>query len=274
MSQIQLTFTPSESKRLIAKAIAQLDEVKEAYENNTILIALGTTTGVVAEELLGENINRESFAAGIILKKGTCVVPSEDRSGNIIIKKGEVVDVDTSEVIEDFSSSDMIIKGANAIDSEGTAGILLGSETGGTLTKVVAPAVARGAKIIIPVGLEKLIPGKIGDLRNFTGIDKVESSVGVPVGIGSMHGKIITEIEALEELANVKAIPIAKGGVSGGEGSTVIVVDGPEGEIDKIKKIADGVKGEESILFETYCKSCIRESCPYSGKNSPLERII
>lgn len=274
MSQVQLTFTPPESKRLIAKGVASLDEVQEAYKNHTVIIALGTTTGRVAEELLDEEINRDGFAAGIILPKGNCIVPREDRTSRIIIQKGKVVDVKAKEVLKDLSSKDAIIKGANAIDSKGTAGVLLGSPTGGTLTSVVAPAISRGTKVIIPVGLEKLVPGKIEELCNVTGINQPQSSIGVPVGLGVLHGETITEVEAIQTLAKVKATPLAKGGVSGGEGSTVLVVEGPDEEIEKIKKIADEVKGEESLSFETDCEVCDRETCPYAGEKSPLKRII
>ncbi|MBS3815789.1 MAG: hypothetical protein KGY45_04425, partial [Hadesarchaea archaeon] len=215
MSQIQLTFTPPESKRLIAKAIASLDEVQETFKKHMIMIALGTTTGRVAEELLDEEINREGFAAGIILPKGTCVLPREKRTSRIIIKEGEVIDIETSEMLEELSANDMIIKGANAIDPFGTAGVLLASRTGGTLGKIMGPAFSRGVNIVIPVSLEKLVLEPIDELSRITGVDKTQSSVGVPAGLGVLPGETITEIDAIRILSGAEASPIAKGGVSG-----------------------------------------------------------
>ena len=47
-------LTPAESKRLIAKAVVRLPEVRHAWENGRIIIGNGTTTGFVAAELLGQ----------------------------------------------------------------------------------------------------------------------------------------------------------------------------------------------------------------------------
>jgi hypothetical protein len=44
----------SESKRLIAKAVANMNEVKRARENSKILIGHGSTDVYVAEEILGK----------------------------------------------------------------------------------------------------------------------------------------------------------------------------------------------------------------------------
>ncbi|MBS3815796.1 MAG: hypothetical protein KGY45_04460, partial [Hadesarchaea archaeon] len=101
-----------------------------------------------------------------------------------------------------------------------------------------------------------------------------ESSVGVPAGLGVLPGETITEIDAIRILSGAEASPIAKGGVSGGEGSIVLVSEGTDEEIDQIKRIANEVKGEEPLSFETDCETCDRPTCPYSGENSPIERIM
>ena len=48
----QLTLTPSEGKRLIAKAISCLEQVQQAYKDGIVIIATSTTTAFVAEEVL------------------------------------------------------------------------------------------------------------------------------------------------------------------------------------------------------------------------------
>ena len=46
-------FTPPESKRLIGKAVAALEEVKKAKKKARLLIGHGSTNVYVAEEVLG-----------------------------------------------------------------------------------------------------------------------------------------------------------------------------------------------------------------------------
>ena len=89
---VQITFTPAESKRLIAKAVVKLGDVKKAFKNGIIVIGVGTTNAYVAEQLLGRNIERERFVAGVVLPKGTYVLPSEKRLKEIIIRKGKIID--------------------------------------------------------------------------------------------------------------------------------------------------------------------------------------
>ena len=89
MPQIQVTLTPAESKRLIAMGVAALPEVRKALRGGIVIVALGTTNVRVAEELLGRKIDRERFAAGVILPKGTCGVPVEKRLHEIVIHRGK-----------------------------------------------------------------------------------------------------------------------------------------------------------------------------------------
>jgi hypothetical protein len=54
--QALFTLTPSESKRLIAKAVAALPEVQEAREHGYLVIGRGSTNAYLIEELLGAPI--------------------------------------------------------------------------------------------------------------------------------------------------------------------------------------------------------------------------
>lgn len=51
-------LTPAESKRLITQAIAAMEEVKRAKQNDKILIGHGSTNVFEAEEIVG----KEQFA--------------------------------------------------------------------------------------------------------------------------------------------------------------------------------------------------------------------
>ena len=62
--QAQIVLTVSESKRLIAKAVAQTPIVKKALKDGMVIITKGTTTTYVAEELLGRKIEHGAFIYG------------------------------------------------------------------------------------------------------------------------------------------------------------------------------------------------------------------
>lgn len=46
-------LVPSESRRLIAKGVAAMKEIKDAEEKGYTIICGGTTNGYVAQEILG-----------------------------------------------------------------------------------------------------------------------------------------------------------------------------------------------------------------------------
>ena len=50
------TITPSESRRLIAKGVAQMEEVRNALERAYVVIVGGTSNGFIAQEIAGLDI--------------------------------------------------------------------------------------------------------------------------------------------------------------------------------------------------------------------------
>ena len=261
MPQIQVTLTPAESKRLIAKAVAALPEVKRALRRGTIITGLGTTNARIAEELLGRKIEREKFAAGVVLPKGTCVVPCEQRMGEIIIRRGKPIKTKSDDVLPELTADDVFIKGANALDASGTAGVFLASRRGGTVGRSLGTVVARGVNLIIPVGLEKFIPGSIQGVSKNAGIFRASYATGCPLGIMPIVGKIVTELEAFEILTGGEAIPMGKGGISGAEGSITLLVRGTPKQLGKARRLVNGIKGEPGTKVETECKTCNQQGC-------------
>jgi len=266
MPNIQVTLTPAESKRLIAKAVAALPEVKRALRQGTIVIGLGTTNARVAEELLGKKIESEKFVAGVVLPKGTCVVPHERRIGNIIIRGGKLIKSKLDDILLELTAGDVFIKGANALDASGTAGVLLASRRGGTLGRSLGTIMARGVTFIIPVGLEKFIPGSIQRVSRTTGIFRVSYATGYPSGIMPIAGKVITELEAFEILTGAGAIAMGKGGISGAEGSVTLLVQGTQKQLSKARKLVNGIKGEPGTKVETNCRTCKLPDCWYRAR--------
>lgn len=207
--KVQVSLTPNESKRLIAKAVKGHEKVRNALKKGIIAIAMGSTNAFVLEEILGKKIEKERYIAGIIDKSGACVVPAEKRLREIVIENGEVVDGRIDKIVKRMDAKDVFIKGANALDADGVVGVMMASEVGGTIAKVLGVIKARGINLIIPVGLEKFIPSSVNEISNKIGIYEIDDSIGIPVGMMPFTGEIITEIEAFNILANTEAVVIA-----------------------------------------------------------------
>ena len=47
------TLIPAESRRLIAKAVCEMDEIKSAMEKAYVILNGGTSNGYIAQELFG-----------------------------------------------------------------------------------------------------------------------------------------------------------------------------------------------------------------------------
>lgn len=265
MKRALVTLTVSESKRLIARSVVSLPEIQKAREKGYIIVAGGTTNGYVVEELIGEKIAKEKYTAGIICGGRACITPEETRIAPVVLKDGKMVTEDWTEAVNRFGRDDVFIKGASAIDFDGVAGVLMASPAGGTIGKALPIVSARGSHLIIPVGLEKLIPS-VPEAANLMGIDVLEQGIGKKVGLMCVdYGELITEIEALEILAGVDVIPAAAGGVGGTEGGQTLILIGDDEELEDALEIVKGIKGEPPLLDN-------KAACPCSSPcMQPLE---
>jgi hypothetical protein len=254
----QITLTPAESKRFIAKALLNHPRIKRALSSGVIVINLGSTNAFVAEELLKKEISKERFVAGMIDGKGACVVPRNERLASIVIREGKVSDEDPEKVTMTMGPDDVFVKGANAVDRNWKAWVMLASETGGTIGHVIGTLMARGVPILIPVGLEKFIPDSLDDVATKTGIYQVDYSTGSPVGIIPLHGEVVTEKEAFKLVGDVNVYVIGAGGIGGGEGSYTFMIEGDEGVVKNIFDRVKEIKGEKNIgSIRGTCSSCI-----------------
>jgi len=260
MPQVQVTLTPSESKRLIAKGVARLPEVRRALKRGTVLVCLGTTNGYVAEEL-GIRVDKNRFAAGVVLPKGTCSLSMNTGTKEIVLRKGKQTEERLADVVDELGPEDVIIKGANALDSSWTAGVFLASEDGGTVGRFFGAAVSRGVSLVIPVGLEKFIPGSIWEVSRRTGTRKFSHATGLPVGLSLLRGRVVTEIEAIKLLTGARAEAMGAGGVSGAEGSVTLLVSGSDQQAKALKRLLGEIKGERPLNVKTECKTCGFKGC-------------
>src|SRR4030043_1638189 len=69
----QIVLPPTESKKLIAKAILQMKEVAAALQEGLVVMHPSTSTYFIFVELAGHKPDMEVWLSGAIVKKGLCV---------------------------------------------------------------------------------------------------------------------------------------------------------------------------------------------------------
>ena len=243
--KMTVTLTVAEGKRLIAKGVAAHPAVKKALKEGIVAIAKGTTNAYVAEEILGEKIPRRDYVLGRTVPKKT--KPDPPLTGNcpdVVLENGKRLEgAAVTEIIGRMKAGDVLIKGANAINYErGQAAVLVGHPTGGTLGATMGTAISKKLEIIVPVGLEKHIPGNLNTIAaHIASQDELKGSVP---SLWVIPGGIFTELEALETLAQVEAIPVGAGGVAGAEGAIWLLVHGKGQALEKVERIVAEVQGE------------------------------
>ncbi len=242
-----LVLTPSESKRIIARAVARMPILETALEAGRVVIGHGTTNACVVEEVLGHATPRWRYAAGIIADGRLGVTDDATRLPPIALKAGTPFDGDWVELLREFGRGDVFIKGGNALDPDGNVGVLLGSDVGGTVGQMLGIVAARGAHLVAPIGLEKLVPDVIESARH-CGIATSGYADGLPVGMAVLtNAQVVSELEAFEMLCGVQAWHIASGGVGGSEGAVTLAVEGPARAVKEACELAESVAGEPAV---------------------------
>ncbi|MCL5934962.1 MAG: hypothetical protein M1543_00430 [Firmicutes bacterium] len=265
MSDMVCTLTPSESKRLLAKAVARLHQVQRAKESGKLFIGNGSTNSFVAEELFGFNMEKKLFPCGVVTGGVTCRTPASRLAPLYYVCGREVIPPDNVAMydfmrsfVEGMRPGDIFIKGANAVDKDRNIGILLAHNQAGTIGVALPVLSAQGVQIVAPVGLEKLVVSVIESGRSLPGIHKNKYSFGHGVGyIVITNALVITEIEALKILTGVETTHLGSGGIGGSEGSVILLVRGSDQEIEDTYKLIKGIKGGKKFGGWKYkCNEC------------------
>ncbi len=242
-----VVLEPSESKRLIARAVAGLPEVKSAYAKGRLAVTGGSTNSFVLEELTGEKVAPYAYSIGMVADGLLTTSANEDRVPSRLFLKGEVVEMDARDFYKTLERGDVVIKGANAVDESGNAGVLVGNETGGTIGALIGIACVRGIPLIVPVGLEKLVPS-VSQAATGWGQLTLDYAMGLPCWLTPVTtGLVVTEIQALGLLAGVKARLVAAGGIGGSEGAVVLLMEGREENLNEAIEVVRMVKGEPKV---------------------------
>jgi hypothetical protein len=243
-----VVLTSSESKRLIAKGVAALPEVRQALQEGFVIIGRGTTNAFVVEELTGEKIEHKShFAAGFIADGELSATISSKLMPVVVFRKGERVSLTPPEALLEFGEKDVSIKGASAIDADGNAAVLAAGPESGTIGGILPTVLARRSYLISPVGMEKLVPS-VAQACQVMGIFHFKYSTGLPVALVPMPSALaVTEVQAFEVLTGVKTVAVAGGGIAGSEGATVLSLRGEAGQIEEAMALVKAIKGEPPV---------------------------
>jgi hypothetical protein len=281
----QVVLTTAESKKLIAKAVARLEFVEQAAKNGIVALHPSSSTYFIVEEITGSKPKTNYWVCGVVTPRGMCVemamvlgsglTPKEestnpgDLQGTWVIEKGQFGGQEKlSSLLYRMTSSDVYVKGVNALDREGNVGILFGLE--GSMGYIQAARKKRNFTIIYPAGLEKLIPLSVKDAAREAKLTRYESGMGMPVGLFPCPaGVIVTEVHAIEILSGATAIPIASGGLGGAEGAITLVLKGKTDEVKKALSFIEQSKGAKlPDLRLCNCDDCPVPNCkfPMAGK--------
>ena len=254
-------LTPWESKRLIGRAVAALPEVRHAREHAQIVIGHGSTNVFVAEEILAQRLEtRDRYVSGQVINGTLCQTEPSEKPYLIRLVNGKPVPpVPTmEETFAGWGTESLFIKGANAVDSEGNVGIFNAHPGAGTVGFAIGWICGTGIPMIVPVGLEKLVPS-VRDACQQLGHAKVDYFYGTKIGMTPvMNAKVVTEIQAFDILFGLNAVHVGSGGVTGSEGTVVIAVNGEEETVRAaIDLIENHIKGEQPLeLKKRWCADC------------------
>lgn len=254
-------FTPWESKRLIGRAVAAMPEVQYALEHAQIVVAHGSTNVYVAEELMGRRDDiRDRYVSGQVINGTLCQTEPSEKPAILRLVKGESVPpVPTmEETLAGWDDRSLFIKGANAVDPEFNAGVFNAHPAAGTIGFAYGAICGTGIPLIVPVGLEKLVPSVRAASREL-GHARADYFYGAKIGmLPIMNATVVTEIQAFDILFGLKAVHVGSGGVSGSEGTVVVSVSGDEAAVRAaIAMVEDGIKGEPPLkLKKRRCETC------------------
>ena len=248
----QYPLTPAAGKRLIAKALTMHPWVTETLHGGRLVIVAGTTNAYVAEEILAQigqavGFVRRHFFRGVTLppaliaSKAGRPPDSTGFPGDVVIDKGVWARAKTIfDVINQLGPGDLILKGANALDaSSGHAASFVDFPDGGPNGIVLPAVLGRHARLLIPVGLEKRVPGNLLDLGR-----ALDGSEGKGLRLCPLPGTVFTEIDAIALITKARATLVGAGGVAGAEGSIWLAVDGSEDQIAQVDALMRKVLGE------------------------------
>ncbi len=236
MARNLFVLNPEASKRLIGRGVVQYEPFRRALKNGTVVIVAGSTNGWIAEALLGKDFPRRDFLRGYL-------GPSFEKGpfpGDVVLRRGvwdrgrQIFDV-----VGELGPEDLILKGANAVNPAlGQAAVLVADPRGGTVLRALEALFGRRTRILVPVGLEKSVTEDLFQLSRYVNLSSEPGWRLVPLA-----ADIFTELEAFKVLWGLEARHVAAGGIAGGEGSVVLLVEGPREQLEEARRTVEECGG-------------------------------
>jgi len=247
MSATSIHLTVAEGKRLIAKAVAALPEVRSALSKGLVVVCKGSTNAYIVEELTGRTIDKATYLTGNTQPARGARPLTTERIPELILRDGAPVEGLTAvEAAAELKRGDVLMKGANALSPDRRmAGVLVGDPTGGTVGKTAGHVIGKGAVQLIPVGLEKTVAGDLWETA--ARVNSATAAVGHIPRMWISQGRIITEVEAFGVLSGACVTPMGAGGINGAEGAVWLLIEGSEEQVAQALKIAEEIYGEPPI---------------------------
>ena len=257
LRRIVVNLTPEESKRLVAKAVVELDEVKKAKEDGLIGLARCSSAAYVIEELLGRPLpDPGRYLSGFISGRVLCAAQTDYQERLLVLQKGKENWLDYTQgnvtnFIDHMGAGDVIVKSGNAIDPFGQVGCLVAAPNGGEIGAYLPHILAKGINLVVPMTVNKTVSTPIERLVESLGISRQSRSTshGLLCGMMPMPGLVITEVEAIEILCGAEAVPVAVGGIGDGAGAAVLMIEGGQEEVSAAWNLIQGIKnaGEKPL---------------------------
>jgi len=239
-----VNILPREGKRLIARGVLALPEVKRVLENGWFVVSRGITPSYILEELTGQDYDTANCTAGIVTEGRMASVLEDDRLGPWVFKNGNLDETPALVVLDQFTAHDVSVKGANAVDPDGNIGVFAADKAGGTVGGIWPTITARGAHWVAPVSLERLIPSVIEAARH-CGNHLWDYTMGQSAGfMPVVNALVVTEVQAIELLTGVTAVHVGSGGVAGSEGAVMLALEGEHDVVLEAFELIEDIKGE------------------------------
>ena len=264
--KILVTLTTAESKRLIAKYVAQMMAVQHAMKEGILVLQLSSTNGYIYEELSGTRIDKSAYLCGFLSGAGGCgaYLPGGNKR-ECYFEKGEKKYLnfpsDNFEgLFQRMGAADMIIKSGNLLDRNGKAGVFVGepSGDGGEWGKAYKYVKKNGIQVVVPMTLNKSANVTVEQVTDLVKLKELNwSKTHVMADMVILPGRVITEIDALRGFFGVEAIPVAMNGVSSGEGTVTLCIFGEKKAVDKSWDLITSIKGEPPLEAEPRCGTCL-----------------
>ncbi|MCR4399234.1 MAG: hypothetical protein NUV93_09775 [Firmicutes bacterium] len=281
MSRV-ITLSLEASKRLVARAVASLPDVREAASNGIVVLSQGTSCGYILEELAGVSLDISTYACGYISGRGPCNLGPGEQFRLSLVVRGRLVRMakkdgidftpELREYLGRMGPRDFFIKGGSIIDRDGRVAVMVGDRDGGEIGAALPLIKSGRIQSIIPMTVTKTAPVSLDEIMDTLRHDPITKTWcdAEPCDIVEMSGRIVTEIEALSILTGARAHPIGMNGVGSSRGGVTLLVSGTSEEVRRAYDLLSAMKNEP-LLRDPKMVKC--ETCPAYTDLRALPRV-